>query len=128
MARPSSELLTDREAQIMGVLWERARATAEEVRAALPDRPHDSTVRTLLRVLKQKGYVKITGRQPAVYVPVVARKEAQHKAARRLVDRLFGGSADALVLRLLEEEHLTPEQLEQLRKEYASQRRKGGRK
>ena len=128
MPRPSSELLTDREAEIMGVLWTRQRATAGEVRAALPDEPHDSTVRTLLRVLKDKGYVRITGRQPAVYVPRVAQKEAQHKAARRLVDRLFGGSADALVLRLLENEHLTPEQLEQLKKQYASQRKQGGRK
>ena len=128
MPRPSSELLTDRESELMGILWARQRATAEEIRAALPDEPHDSTVRTLLRVLKEKGYVRITGRQPAVYVPVVAREEAQHRAARRLLDRLFGGSADALVLRLLEDEHLTTQQLEQLKQQHISQRRKGGRR
>src|SRR5436190_1918396 len=71
MPRPASELLTDREAQIMEILWSRGRATAEEVRTALTDEPHDSTVRTLLRVLKEKGYVKIAGRQPAVFVPTV---------------------------------------------------------
>src|SRR5262252_2776033 len=123
MPRPSSETLTDREAQLMEILWDRGEATAEEVRQQLPDEPHDSTVRTLLRVLKGKGYVRIRGRQPAVYVPIVPRDEVQHKATRRLVERFFGGSADALVLRLLEDEHLTPAQLEQLKKQYASKRR-----
>ena len=53
-------------------------------------------------------------------------------AARRLIERFFGGSADVLVLRLLEDEHLTPQQLEQLKKQCTSQlqamqRRKEGR-
>ena len=128
MPRPPSELLTDREAQIMEILWNRGQATAEEVRAALADEPHDSTVRTLLRVLKEKGYARITGRQPAVYEPAVPRADVQQSAARRLLDRFFGGSADQLVMRLLEDEHLSAEQLEQLKKQFASQRRKGGRK
>jgi BlaI family transcriptional regulator, penicillinase repressor len=128
MPRPPSELLTDREAQIMEILWNRGQATAEEVRAALADDPHDSTVRTLLRVLKEKGYARITGRQPAVYEPAVPRADVQQSAARRLLDRFFGGSADELVMRLLEDEHLSAEQLEQLKKQFASQRRKGGRK
>lgn len=127
MARPVSEMLTDREAQIMEILWAAGEATAEQVRRKLPDDPHDSTVRTLLRVLHDKGYVQVRGRQPAVYVPIIARQEAQQKAATRLIERLFGGSADTLVLRLLENEQLTPQQLEQLRKTYSSQRRKGGR-
>jgi predicted transcriptional regulator len=128
MPRPASELLTDREAQIMEILWTRGRATAEEVRAALADEPHDSTVRTLLRVLKEKGYVKITGRQPAAYEPIVPQADVQQSAARSLLNRFFGGSADELVLRLLEDEHLTAEQLGELRKQFAAQRRKGGRK
>jgi BlaI family transcriptional regulator, penicillinase repressor len=128
MPRPLSEMLTDRESQIMEILWKAGEATAEMVREQLADQPHDSTVRTLLRVLKEKGYVKISGRQPAVYVPVVSREEVQHKAAKRLVERFFGGSADALVLRLLEDEHLTTEQLEQLKSQYATKRRKGGHK
>jgi predicted transcriptional regulator len=127
MARPTSTQLTDREAQIMEILWEENEATAERVRERLPDEPHDSTVRTLLRVLKEKGYVRVRGRQPVVYLPAVAREQAQHTAARRLIERFFGGSADALVMRLLEDEHLTPQQLEQLKKQYTAQRRKGGR-
>jgi len=133
MARKTSELLTDREAQIMEILWSLGAATAEQVRAELPDEPHDSTVRTLLRVLKEKNYVRVTGRQPAVFVPAVPRSDVQQSAARSLLDRFFGGSADQLVQRLLEDEQLTAAQLEDLRKRYTStrprpERRKGDRK
>jgi BlaI family penicillinase repressor len=123
--RRASEMLTEREAQIMDILWELREATAEQVRERLADEPHDSTVRTLLRVLKVKRYVRIRGRQPAVYVPIVGKKDAQHTAARRLIDRFFGGSANELVLRLLEDERLSLAEIEQLKKTYLSQPPKG---
>jgi len=125
MARPPSDFLTEREAQIMEILWSQGEATAESVRQALPDEPHDSTVRTLLRVLKDKGYVRVVGRQPATYQPRVSREQAQSTAARSLLARFFGGAAHALVLRLLEDEQLTPSQIDQLRKTLQSRRRKG---
>jgi BlaI family transcriptional regulator, penicillinase repressor len=126
MARPPSDFLTEREAQIMEVLWSQGEATAETVRLALPAEPHDSTVRTFLRVLKDKGYVRVIGRQPAKYKPRVTREQAQSKAANSLLARLFGGAADALVLRLMEDERLTPQQIEQLKKKLHSRRSKGG--
>ena len=58
MARQGSDTLTDREAQIMEVVWSHGDASAEQIRDLLPDRPHDSTVRTLLRILEAKGYLK----------------------------------------------------------------------
>lgn len=116
MARPSSEILTEREAQIMDVLWARAEATAEQVREALPDDPHDSTVRTLLRVLESKGYVEHESRGKAfVYRASVPRDKAQRHAVRSLLTRFFGGSAEDLVLRLIEDERITPEQLAEIR-------------
>lgn len=126
MPRPVSELMTERETQIMEILWSAGEGSAEFVRQSLPDQPHDSTVRTLLRILKDKGYVRVSGRQPALYRPRVSRQQAQRKAARSLLARFFGGSADALVLRLLEDEELTPEQLDQLKNYVASRRPKGG--
>jgi BlaI family transcriptional regulator, penicillinase repressor len=126
MARPSSQLLTDREAQLMEVLWVQGSATAEAIRDALPDQPHDSTVRTLMRVLKQKGYVRIRGRQPAVYEPRIDRLHVQSTATRSMLARFFGGSAEALVLRLVEDEQLSPQQLNQLRKSLSQRKRKGG--
>lgn len=120
MPRPSSETLTPREAQIMRVLWEAGASTADDIRTALPDELHDSTVRTLLRVLEQKGYVKHTSRGKAyVYQAVAKQATEERKAVRSLLQRFFGGSAEGLVMRLLEDDQLTPEQIEDLRKKTA---------
>jgi BlaI family penicillinase repressor len=124
MARTRSEMLTEREAQIMEILWAKGPATAETIREALADQSHDSTVRTMLRVLKQKGYVRTRGRQPALYEPRVAREQEQVKAARSLLARFFAGSVEDLLLRLVEAEELSAEQLDQLRKSISQRQRK----
>jgi BlaI family transcriptional regulator, penicillinase repressor len=117
MARPPSETLTGREAQVMDAIWNLGEATAEQVREALPEPLHDSTVRTLLRVLESKGYLLHEGRGKAfVYRAAVERKKAQRHALRSVLARFFGGSAEDLVLRLLEDERITPEQLDELRR------------
>jgi predicted transcriptional regulator len=115
MPRRKANPLTEREAEIMAVLWARGRATADEVRCALKGRPHDSTVRTLLRVLEAKGHVRhdVAGKV-YVYRPVMARAKAERTALRTFLARFFGGSAEKLVLRLLEEEHLSVEELQEL--------------
>ena len=123
MPRPTSDLPTQREAQLLDALWNLGPATAEQIRAALPDEPHDSTVRTLLRVLEGKGFVKHDVRGKSyVYRAAVPRNKAQRTAVRRFVTRLFGGSAEDLVLRLLENEQITAEQLERIRKSRLTQR------
>ena len=60
---------------------------------------------------------RLVGRQPVIYRPVVSRRKVQRKATRSLLERFFGGSANALVLRLLEDEELTPKQLAELKRE-----------
>jgi BlaI family transcriptional regulator, penicillinase repressor len=128
MARPGSETLTPREAQIMEVLWNAGSATAEQIRSDLPGESHDSTVRTLLRVLEDKGYVRHTAKGKAyVYAPAIKRASAERKAVRSIVQRFFGGSAEALVMRLLEDDQLTPEQLDDLRKQLDSREKQAGR-
>jgi BlaI family penicillinase repressor len=115
VARPSSDTLTEREAQIMEILWSHGEATAEQIRELLPDRPHDSTVRTLLRILESKGYATREGPgRPILYKAVVSRSKAQRTALQRLLGRLFRGSPEALAMRLLEDRHLTPEQFEEI--------------
>ena len=115
MSRPSSDTLTEREVQLMEVLWSHGKATAEQIRELLPDRPHDSTVRTLLRILESKGYVVRDGPgRPLLYEAMVSRSKAQRTALRRLLGRLFRGSPEALALRLLEDQHLTPAQFEEI--------------
>ena len=115
MPRPKSVSLTDREAQIMDVLWRRKGATADEVRALLAGEPHDSTVRTLLRVMEQKGLVAHDVKERTfVYKARIVQSKAQRKAVQMLLDRLFGGSVKNLVLQLLDDEEITPEELERL--------------
>lgn len=115
MSRPSTESLTARESQIMECLWASGAATAEEIREQLADAPHDSSVRTLLRVLETKGYVRHFLRGKAfVYESLVQRSSAQSQAATSLLKRLFRGSAASLVLRLLEDEEISPEELQRL--------------
>lgn len=117
MARGKSETLTEREAQIMDVVWNLGEASAEQVREALPGQPHDSTVRTLLRVLVNKGYLtqEACGKAYA-YKAAVGRDKAQKTALHAVLARFFGGSAEDLVLRLIEDRRITPEQIEELRR------------
>jgi predicted transcriptional regulator len=109
--------LTGREAQIMDVFWRLGEATAEQVRAELTDPLHDSTVRTLLRVLVTKGYLTHEARGKAfVYRAAIDRDKAQRRVLSNVLARFFGGSAEDLVLRLIEDEKLTPEQLDEIRR------------
>jgi BlaI family transcriptional regulator, penicillinase repressor len=126
MARLPSENLTDREAQLMEILWRDGAQSAEAVRLALDDQPHDSTVRTLLRILAQKGYVRIRGRQPALYEAAIARSRVQAKATRNLLTRFFAGSVTDLVQQLVEDKQLSPEELDRIGKSFKARRRKGG--
>jgi len=112
MARPKASVPTQRESQIMAVLWEARSATAEEIRKQLPGNPHDSTVRTLLRVLVEKGQVIAEKVERSTsYRPAVQRPAVQKQVVRDLLKRFFSGSAEDLVLQLLEDECLSPQQL-----------------
>lgn len=120
MARPKTQVLTERESQIMEVLWDLGKATSEQVCKHLPGSPHDSSVRTLLRVLEKKKFVRVLSDQrPTQYRAAVPRAKAQKSAVKNLVERMFGGSAESLVVRLLEDKQLTVEQLDELRRSLA---------
>jgi BlaI family transcriptional regulator, penicillinase repressor len=110
---PSS--LTDREAQIMDRLWEFGTATAEQIRLELPDAPHDSTVRTLLRILEEKGFVghQRQGRS-FIYHAIVQREKVQRRTLGNIIRHFFSGSPQDLVLRLLEDEQLSAADLQEL--------------
>jgi len=86
----------------MDILYRRGRATASEVMGDLSGNPHDSTVRTQLRVLERKGYVR---HEEAglryIYLPAVPRHTARKSALRHVVDTFFDGSAEKVVGALL---------------------------
>jgi BlaI family penicillinase repressor len=118
MPRPPTSALTPREAEIMEILWRDGAATAEQIRTQLHGDPHDSTVRTLLRLMEQKSLVTHDVEQRAyVYRPLIARTKAQRKAVRSMLSQFFGGSVKSLVLQLLDDEQITAEELKRLARE-----------
>ena len=99
----------------MQVLWQGGPAAADAIRTALADGAHDSSVRTILRILEEKGYVahKAVGKA-YVYCARVPRDRAQTTAMRDMLGRFFGGSAKSLILRLMEDRELTADQLAEI--------------
>jgi predicted transcriptional regulator len=102
MPRPSHALLTRRERQIMDVLFRRGRATAADVLNDLPGTQTYSTVRTQLRVLEEKGYVRHEDDGVRyVYSAAVDRRSAGRSALKHLVETFFDGSVEKAVAALL---------------------------
>ncbi len=115
--KQSTEQLTPLELQIMQVLWEIGPAPVQVVQERLAgERPLAyNTVQTMLNVLHRKGKVRRELHARAYhYEPAVSRLQAAEQAVGDLVDRMFGGSAESLVLSLVETRHLTPETLARL--------------
>jgi BlaI family transcriptional regulator, penicillinase repressor len=107
---------TERELDIMAVLWEHGPSTASEVRQKLKDQLAYNTVLTMLGILEQKGYVEHTevGRTFRFH-PLVDRETAGKSAIKRLVDTVFGGSDELLLTHLVQEQKLGRKKLERLR-------------
>ena len=108
---------TDRELDVMSVLWDVGPATVAEVRERITDDLAYTTVLTILRTLEQKGYVSHTedGRAHR-YKPLVKREVAGRTALRRLVDKVFDGSPELLLTQLVSDKNLSDEQLRRLRR------------
>lgn len=108
--------LTDREADLMEVLWDRGPSTVAEVQERLPDELAYTTVLTILRTLETKGFVthQEEGRAHR-YVARVARDDARRRALRDLSRKLFKGSVSVLLTHLVEDEKLSAAELRRLR-------------
>jgi BlaI family penicillinase repressor len=117
--RPRSPALTDAEARVMSVLWQKQTASVADVVAAMKrKRPVNySTVQTILRILEEKGYVaheKVV--RAFIYRPLVDQRQARRRALKHLVKRLFNDSPSLLVLNVLEDDELEAAELNQLKK------------
>ena len=113
---PETRDLSRRERQIMDLLFRVGRATAAEVMDGLPDAPSYSAVRALLRILEQKGHVSHTEEGKAHrFAARVAEKSARRTALARMVDRVFGGSAELLLTQLVADRNLSEDELKRLR-------------
>ena len=107
---------TDREIDVMEVLWERGPCLVAEVRAALRDELAYTTVLTILRTLEQKGYVKHEeeGRVHR-YAAAVKENAARKSALQHLKGKLFKGSAELLFTHLVSDQKLSAEQIKRMR-------------
>ena len=115
MPRKKSEQLTPLELEIMKVLWETGPANVQTVQQRLERELAYTTVQTMLNVLHRKGKAKRTLKEKAYfYRPAVSRSQVIGNAVGDLIDRMFGGSAESLVMSLVETRHLTPEKLSRL--------------
>ena len=94
-----------RERQILDVLYQAGRATAAEVQAGMPNAPGYSAVRTLLRILEEKGHIRHEQDGARyVYMPTVARENAKRSALRHMLNTFFEGSATQAIAALLDDD------------------------
>ena len=116
--KPLSEL----EHLVMDVLWKRSHSTAEDVREALAQRHpmKDSTARTILKRLEEKGYVKhhVEGRTNVYRVSEPPRHLAV-RSVQQIIDRLLGGSVEQLIVGMVDRDLLDQRELRRLAEKLA---------
>ena len=128
MARRRSVPLTEVEQRLMEIVWASGPATVAQVVDALPavERPAYNTVQTMMKILERKGYVAHRAEGRAfVYHAVVDRDAAARTALSHLVQRFFGGSPGTLALNLVEGDHLSDDELDELRATIARAKEEG---
>ncbi|MFH1686524.1 MAG: BlaI/MecI/CopY family transcriptional regulator [bacterium] len=118
MARKKAPTLTDAELRIMQVVWEKGQATVTEVVEDLPrpSRPAYNTVLTTMRILEQKGYLQhVKAGRAHIFQPLVSRPQAQKKAMRHMLRSFFDDSPELLLVSILQDENISPDELKRLR-------------
>lgn len=120
--------LSRRERQIMDILYQRQKASAADIREALPNAPSYSAVRALLRILEDKGHIRHEEKDLRyIYFPTVPRGRVRGRALRHVVDTFFEGSASQAVAALLDPStaRVSDKELDRI-SELIEQARKGG--
>ena len=100
----------------MEVIWKRGSATVAEVVDDLKGKDAYTTILTLMRILRTKGYLSCRKEGRAhVYTPRVERDDAARKAVGQLLSKFFAGSPGELVLSFLRDEQLSAEELDEIK-------------
>lgn len=112
----SDGLFTDRELDVMSILWALGSATVADVRERLADELAYTSVLSALQTLEEKGYVRHEAEGRAYrYHPVVGPSEAGSSAIARVLDKIFHGSAESMLAQMVEDRSLTRAELERMR-------------
>ncbi|MEX2260411.1 MAG: BlaI/MecI/CopY family transcriptional regulator [Bryobacteraceae bacterium] len=120
--------LSRRERQIMEILYQRGKASASAIREAMEDAPSYSAVRSILRVLEEKGHVKHQAEDlKYVYMPMVTRDKAKRSAVKQLVDTFFSDAPEQMVAALLDvsSKRLKREELDRMTEMIEKAKREG---
>ncbi|MEL7498268.1 MAG: BlaI/MecI/CopY family transcriptional regulator [Planctomycetota bacterium] len=128
MARPKANQITERELEVMQVFWDQGAQTAAEAQSALAERKSRelayTTVATLIKILVDKGFLKQTNdKRPFTYAPIRSFKDVSSTLVGDLINRVFGGSREQLLIRMLEQKKLSKKErqlLEDILKEKKS--------
>src|SRR5690349_5598153 len=117
MARRQTRTFTERELEIMRILWDRDEATVRDIQENLPPGRHYNTILTIIRVLERKGHVihRQEGRG-FVYRAVAHPEKSRSHALSHFVDSVFGGSPESVVLNMVEAGNLTLAELDEIRR------------
>ncbi|HKE60370.1 MAG TPA: BlaI/MecI/CopY family transcriptional regulator [Pyrinomonadaceae bacterium] len=127
MPRKPSKTFTDKELEIMRVVWELGEASAREIQAKLPGERHYNSVLTIIRVLERKGH--LTHRSEGKSYIYRARQQpakSRGHVVGHVIKQVFGGSAASLVLHLVETGDLTEDDLREIRQRLAQRKAKSG--
>lgn len=115
--RPKTPTLTEQELEIMKLVWERDRATVRDVYEALLERRKIAytTVMTMMNILEQKKYLRKSAEDRAyIYRPAKPKKQVIKGMVREFVDRVFNGSAEPLLVHLIEDRRLSNKDLDEI--------------
>lgn len=121
MSRTATKTFTDKELEIMQVIWELGEATAREIQERLPGERHYNSVLTIIRVLERKGHLTHRPQGKAhVYRARQQPAKSRGRVLTHLIKQVFGGSAASLVLHLVETGDLTEDDLHEVRSKIAA--------
>jgi predicted transcriptional regulator len=115
--RPRSSTLTEQELEIMKIVWQLEKATVRDVYEALLERRKIAytTVMTMMKILEQKEYLRKSQEDRAyVYRPSRPKNQVIRGMVREFVDRVFNGSAQPLLLHLVEDRQVTEKELKEI--------------
>jgi BlaI family transcriptional regulator, penicillinase repressor len=124
MPRKPSKVFTDKEMEIMKVVWQKGEATVKDIQEQLPGNPHYNSVLTIIRVLERKGHLLHRAEGKVYFYSAGESKEkARTRLLRHMVDQVFGGSAASVVLNLIQAGDITPKDLDDIRGKIARARK-----
>lgn len=124
--RQRSGTLTEQELEIMKIVWDREETTVRDVYETLLERRKVAytTVMTMMKILEQKGHLRKRSDDKAhVYKPTKPKSTVIKNMVREFVERVFNGSAEPLVMHLVEERHLSDDEIAEVERMLRARRR-----